>query len=172
MNANTFYKNIYTLLDDVTPLRGDCGALCGGACCKSSDSGDGMYLYPFEEEFLASRFGADKTRGRVSAWCEIHDSNFKAAGRLTPFLICDDMCERGLRPLACRIFPLIPYVSRQGDMKVILDPRAQGLCPLKDVSKEFAGRVCMVSAMLMKVRQTRKFIIAQSRLIDEFSQMF
>ena len=36
------------LLADLTPLQTDCGALCGGACCKG-DEGTGMLLFPGED---------------------------------------------------------------------------------------------------------------------------
>ena len=35
------------LLESHTPMKSDCGALCGGACCKGSDE-DGMALLPGE----------------------------------------------------------------------------------------------------------------------------
>ncbi|MEG1472022.1 MAG: hypothetical protein RSD76_06230, partial [Clostridia bacterium] len=40
------------LLADVTPLKTNCGKLCGGACCQADESGEnGMLLFPFEETF-------------------------------------------------------------------------------------------------------------------------
>ena len=39
---------------DVTPLKMNCGKLCGGACCQPSpddDGENGMLLFPFEDEF-------------------------------------------------------------------------------------------------------------------------
>ena len=48
------------LLEQVTPLSTDCGALCGAACCQDSpdeDSVAGMLLFP-EEAPLYARQGA------------------------------------------------------------------------------------------------------------------
>ena len=32
MTVNDFYKRVYSLFDDVTPLSKDCGVLCDHAC--------------------------------------------------------------------------------------------------------------------------------------------
>ena len=38
------------VLEDVTPLKGDCGRVCGGACCEPDEDGKGgMLLFPGEE---------------------------------------------------------------------------------------------------------------------------
>ena len=38
------------LLSDVTPLKTDCGRICGGACCQPDEDGQGgMLLFPGEE---------------------------------------------------------------------------------------------------------------------------
>ena len=36
------------LLSNLTPLKSDCGRLCGGACCQGDDA-TGMLLFPGEE---------------------------------------------------------------------------------------------------------------------------
>ena len=62
MESKKLYGYLYSLLDDVTPLKADCGALCDGACCKGDDAG--MYLFPHEEVMYSGR----------EKWMEIYDS--------------------------------------------------------------------------------------------------
>ena len=45
-------------------------------------------------------------------------------------LVCTDMCERGIRPFLCRIFPLCPVMGKSGKWTVRMDARARALCPL------------------------------------------
>ena len=40
------------LLAEVTPLKTDCGRVCGGICCRSMEGEEtGMLLFPGEEDF-------------------------------------------------------------------------------------------------------------------------
>lgn len=45
------YKKAKNIMQDKTPLKKDCGQLCGKACCKG-DTETGMLLFPFEENSL------------------------------------------------------------------------------------------------------------------------
>lgn len=159
INPKTFYKNIYSIMN-TTPLITNCGRLCGCLCCSDTDAGDGMYLYPFEEVM----FGED------TPFADISDSNFKVSGKYVRFITCDGTCIRERRPLACRIFPLLPYVDVEGNLQVIYDPRAVDFCPLehKKLTRKFKKQVDMISKMLFKVSETKDFLIAQSRLVDDF----
>ena len=84
-------------MGDLTPLKRDCGRLCGAACCQPDETGlNGMLLFPFEE-----------TRYRrpiegFSFQLVDDDTLFKGGKRL----VCEGTCPREHRPLACRIFPL------------------------------------------------------------------
>ena len=74
------------LIGERTPLRSDCGQLCGAACCQPDEDGQGgMYLFPGEEALLPG-----------------------AGGDFAPIYTCDGRCAREERPLACRIFPITP----------------------------------------------------------------
>ena len=74
------YKKLYRLFEDVTPLKTDCGALCGAACCKGDDT-VGMLLFPGEETALPVT---------------------EAQGRR--FVLCGGACERAQRPLSISHF--------------------------------------------------------------------
>lgn len=101
----------YDLLDNLTPLKSDCGRLCDAACCKGNDDA-GMLLFPGEEKLYAD------------------DENFKIIyTQKYPLLICDGTCSRDKRPLSCRIFPLA-IVNDGGFVYVIADPRSIPVCPL------------------------------------------
>lgn len=159
INPKKFYECIYEIMS-ATPLITNCGRHCSCICCSETDVGEGMYLYPLEEVM----FGEDTPFAKISP-CD-----FKAGGRNVAFMTCDGRCQRERRPLACRIFPLVPYIDPMGEMKIIFDPRAVGFCPLehKNITRKFKKQVSIVANMLLKVSETRDFLIAQSRLIDDF----
>ena len=110
-------------------------------------------------------------------WFDIAKSGFcyKKGEREIPcdIFICKATCDRGKRPLACRIFPLLPYVDKQGKMSVIPDPRGRGLCPLtimenSDLDGEFVRRVERVGKIMMKIPEMKDYLTSLSRLTDEF----
>lgn len=107
------------LLADVTPLNGDCGRCCGGVCCQSDEDGQGgMLLFPGEEALyraLPEGFSLSRDDGVLPG--------------LT-LLTCDGLCDRTLRPLSCRLFPLLP--TRKG---CVMDRRAWAVCPLMESGK-------------------------------------
>ena len=159
INPKKFYEIIYSEMN-ATPLVTNCGRLCSCLCCSDTDAGEGMYLYPFEEVM----FGAD------TPFADISDSNFKSGGKYVKFITCDGTCIRDRRPLACRIFPLLPYVDTAGNLQVIYDPRAVDFCPLehKKLTRKFKMQVHKVAHMLFKISETKDFLIAQSRLVDDY----
>lgn len=102
------------LIGPLTPMITDCGALCGAACCRPDEDGQGgVYLFPGEEELLAD-----------CDWGHVAPDGF------APMLVCDGPCDRARRPLACRIFPLTPVRGRDGLWTVRMDARARAMCPL------------------------------------------
>lgn len=161
MDAAKLYLQIYSYLDSKTPLSFDCGKICNKACCQSDDTDAGMYLFPREREVYTS----------LPEWARIEKSDFCYDGNCVDILICNGICNRNLRPLACRIFPLTPYV-KNGKLDVIIDPRGKGICPLANVSDDFYRAVKNVSELLFKIKETRKYIFMLSNLIDEFQNLF
>lgn len=125
------------LLKDITPLKGDCGRYCGGACCQSDEDGQGgMLLFPGEETFyrdLPSGFSLSRDDGVLPG---------------LKILACEGDCEREDRPLACRLFPLLP--TRSG---CVMDRRGWAVCPLMEsgkagLRKEFVEAVCRAGKIL------------------------
>lgn len=111
-------------LDTLTPLKTDCGRLCGGACCQG-DAQTGMLLFPGEDALYADCGFA----GMLSA-------DFTLGGEAARLLVCRGTCPRAERPLACRLFPLFLRFDAQGGTRVVLDPRAHAVCPLTDYGLE------------------------------------
>ena len=105
----------YAAIGDLTPMLTDCGALCGAACCQTDEDGQGgVHLFPGEAARLKDCDWADRT----------------LPGSIAPVMMCLGRCERELRPLGCRIFPLTPVRGRNGRWTVRLDARARAMCPL------------------------------------------
>ncbi|MGM9551641.1 MAG: hypothetical protein ACI3XA_05240 [Clostridia bacterium] len=158
-----FYNKIYSIIANYTPLKGDCGRACNKACCVGDKDGDGMYLFPGEEEVYKP----------IPSWAAISETDFEyAQGSFAPLFSCDGICDRKLRPLACRIFPLTPYIDKDGDLTVIVDPRAKGMCPLSalyltDFDPDFVSAVEKVGTELIKDLHGKQFLESFSRMIDE-----
>ena len=87
------------LLQTLTPLRRDCGGVCGAACCAPDEDGQGgMLLFPGEEALYQP----------LPAGFSLRQDDGVLPGML--LLTCGGVCDRALRPLACRMFPLTPVL--------------------------------------------------------------
>lgn len=134
------------LLADETPLKTDCGRLCAHACCHSLPGEEtGMLLFPGEEETVRDNPG----------WI-LRPS---AAGLL---VICPGTCERTMRPLSCRLFPLLPVI-REGGIRVETDLRAKAVCPLSRqrrdaLSPAFVRAVASAGECLLRSPVQRAFL--------------
>lgn len=114
-----------------------------------------MLLFPGEEALYEEQPGFRVT-----------DSE---AGRL---LVCSGRCERSLRPLSCRIFPLLPLLRGQ-KIKVATDARALGTCPLRrdDLSAEFIDGVRQCGQWLAEAPETRDFLLQLTGIHDELKAL-
>ena len=142
------------LLGDITPLRFDCGLLCGAACCRSLPGEEtGMALFPGEERLCP-----------------------EAGWRLLPhplgqLAVCPGVCDRGERPLACRMFPLLPLLRESG-VRVAVDARARAVCPLarqglRAFSGEFVEAVRACGEALAEDPAQRGFLARLTAEQDE-----
>ena len=150
-------RGAYRILGDTTPIPADCGKLCGAACCKG-DGETGMLLFPGEAPRLAKIAGFRVLR------IDYMDTR-------QWLLICEGTCDRNLRPLSCRIFPLAPKVHEDGSVTARLDPRAMGVkCPLaimRYLDSGFTERVSRVFSLLGGDPQCLAFMRAVSGELDE-----
>ncbi len=144
------------LLAEKTPLKTDCGKVCGARCCRSLEGEEtGMLLFPGEEEAYLGRpdWKVRKTAGGLLA-------------------VCPGRCERTERPLACRIFPALPVI-RDGEVKVAADQRAMAVCPLlkqglKGMDPAFIEAVREAGKALAAVPRQRAFL---ERMMEEQDEL-
>lgn len=162
MNKKTLYQTVYNMLGVLTPLPFDCGTLCQSACCQG-DTDSGMYLFPGEEILL-------RTAGFICI--SPTDLEFES-GRRILLATCPGQCERSLRPLSCRIFPLTPYLTPEGRLDIRMDPRANSLCPLarnltvEELNPDFFQAVEGVCRLILDDEDGRDFISCLSQILDE-----
>lgn len=156
---NKHLERAYALLEELTPLTTDCGAVCGGRCCRESADSEGMLLFPGEETLLAG--DGYTIRPADGGW----------------LLTCGGTCDRTRRPLACRIFPLFPYVTAEGRVKAVYDPRGYRMCPLVrecahvPLERDFVRAVRMAGRILMSDPACAAFLRQNSREIDELNRL-
>ena len=153
-NYNIFYKDIYDILGDLTPLHKDCGVLCDKACCKGDET-DGMLLFPNEPTSLKTKVLGEEI-----------------------FCSCAGVCQRNERPLACRIFPFFPTINEFGRIEATLDSRAIRLCPMVEnyesikFDKEFLRAIRKIGRRLIKDANCREYIIKTSAEIEQYNKLF
>ena len=94
-----------------------------------------MLLFPGEERLY-------QETGLPDGW-EIKESRIRLPGRVTPvqLLVCSGVCTRHLRPLSCRIFPLLPRMDVRGGIRLEPDLRALPICPLLTSAGERTHRI-------------------------------
>lgn len=163
----SLYSKAYRILEQVTPLESDCGLLCNKACCDGGDEDLGMYLFPGEELALSD-----------SSYFRIEPTDILLGdGSYVLLANCDGKCDRRIRPLSCRIFPLTPYLTYQQTLTLDLDIRSAGICPLVSgkktppLSPDFVRCVRKVIRLLSKDPEILSFIEKLSRILDEYAQL-
>lgn len=150
------------LLENITPLKSDCGVLCGQACCQSDpDAGGEVWLLPREARM-------------EFPWAETHISRMPVTGTMTAAISCRALCQRARRPFLCRIFPLVPYYSpKRGVWDVRMDRRAWMLCPLcnyglKGLNPEFVAKAREAVRLLSQDPETEAFLRAVHQEEDAY----
>ena len=127
-------------LNNVTPLKKDCGRVCGARCCRPLEGEEtGMLLFPGEAEAYAE----------LEGWTVRH-------GAQGDIVVCPGNCNREERPLSCRFFPLLPLIGDDGAIRVVMDQRARAVCPLAR-----QGKSALDPAFIDAVREAGE-LLAQS----------
>ena len=163
------FERVYWLLD-VPAVGFDCGDLCGQRCCQEYEPGVGMYLLPGEEVMFSGREPWLKWRYKSTKY---HD--FPASWKgLVAFVMCSGTCPRERRPVQCRTFPLMPYLSPEGELSVRLDILTGSLvCPLVrnpaqyPLSSQFVERALDAWSILIRDPLIRDDVVHLSRKLDE-----
>ena len=116
-------KKIYQRLDEVTPVDFDCGKLCDEVCCvydadETHTEELVLYLLPGEElmyedspDFELYYMDSSEIRYPHSWKDNIYLVKCKNPPR----------CDRSIRPIQCRTFPLVPHISKNGEFHLVLD---------------------------------------------------
>lgn len=157
MNDTELILKAYEIIGNLTPLKSDCGRLCNAVCCKGDDD-VGMALFPGEKELYVNRGGFEVTQTDYGM----------------QLLLCNGMCNRKERPLACRIFPLA-IVNKGGIMKVIADPRSRAMCPLYRsavggrLDAEFVRAVKRAGKILFESEAIRQFTAEVFTQCEDFA---
>lgn len=147
---NRLYRKAKKIMEDKTPLKKDCGLVCGKACCKG-DNETGMLLFPNESTTL-NVIEKDGVR----------------------LCVCNGSCNRDERPISCMIFPFFPYLTKEGRIKVIPDIRGSEICPIvrnfaeTKLDRRFLRRVKKVGRLLCEDDECRSFIDGISRDFDVY----
>lgn len=147
------------MLENLTPLKSDCGKRCGHACCQSpAEEEQGMLLFPGEADYYRNREGY----------------------RLVPcargtLLICPGRCRREERPLSCRLFPLLPLI-RQGGVIPAMDRRGRSVCPLVRQGMEaldpaFVAAVARAGEVLLAEAEQAAFLRMLTAEQDEWARL-
>ena len=150
---------LYAAIGDATPMRTDCGMLCGAACCQpDADGQGGVALLPGEAELLAGI-----TWGTIG-----HDEAMDA-----PMLVCSGPCEREKRPFLCRVFPLCPVIGKDGNWTVRMDARARAVCPLagsglRALDPEFVRGAANAARLLAEDPEGEAFLNRWAAIEAEF----
>ena len=109
------YRQLYKLLDKITPLEEDCGNLCAKICCKQESTDLGMYLLPGEESLFTGKED-------WLVWEKQNPKDFDFPDSWTDsvfFIRCTRDCPREKRPIQCRTFPLTPHLTATGTLLLI-----------------------------------------------------
>ena len=155
MKKENVIKSCYSILRKTTPLDFDCGKICNGKCCKGDDK-IGMLLFPGEENLIDPNINIIETENGDN------------------LAVCDGNCDRNRRPLSCRIYPMFPVVTEEGDVKVCFDYRAD--CPLMAsndhrFNKSFIKGVRRVGKYLLLNDETKAFYLELSDDCNEYYEL-
>jgi hypothetical protein len=163
MYKKILYLKAYRILENSTPLKFDCGRLCGSKCCKG-DNNKGMQLFPGEDVLLTINTNFLNISKR-----RLNDIDVQ-------FAVCNGSCIRKLRPLSCRIYPLVPYIAHSGKLSIVKDPRAKYSCPLLlddiglDIDRLFVRKVYKVFKLLEQDIEIQNYIYTLSRVLDDYAK--
>ncbi|WP_347488596.1 hypothetical protein [Desulfoscipio sp. XC116] len=159
------YQHLYRLTADPTPLKENCGTLCGSVCCQPGRDNDlGIYLFPGEEVMF-------NRRENWLIW-EAQDPAEQLFPASWPdpvyFVRCTRPCPREARPLACRFFPLAPHLQQDGSLLIIYETlELPYSCPLitsdLPLQRDFIETITKAWRIMLKDSRIRDFVEEESR---------
>lgn len=165
MNNIQIIKEAYYILNKETPLKYDCGKLCNSLCCRNNGEDLGMWLLPYEKEVLK----------------QYDTYTFHSSSDGTETVVCKGICDRNIRPFACRIYPYYPSLKRSEDgyiyIQIKVDPRARLSCPIVKYNNEYRPDIYFLSNLkrsvrvLLKSPEITKVLFEISDFLSEIEEM-
>ncbi len=164
---------IYNLLDKISPVNFDCGKLCGEVCCvydiENKDSDElVLYLLPGEELMYGedNSFELYHLDSKEIKYPHSWKDNIYLVKCINP-----PKCNRSIRPIQCRTFPLIPHLSKNGEFHLIFDESEFPYeCPLIhdniDLNSEFIEITYFVWTVLICNPLVYDLVDMDSRIRD------
>jgi hypothetical protein len=153
---------VYEIIGNLTPLKkADCGRLCDKICCRGDEAG--MLLFPGEEAIFDGIAGFS-----------VEEMEYMETPGIK-LLMCDGECERALRPLACRIFPVAPRYDNNGGFDAAPDVRGRRMCPiwdLKHADKSFVRAVQKAFDLLSENAEITAFMRLISAEQEELARFY
>lgn len=163
-------EKIHEKLNRVSPVSYDCGKLCGEICCVYDDEdypNDDLiiYLLPGEELLYDSSKSFELMHYEIG---KIDYPHSWKDGVFTVKCLNPPNCEREIRPIQCRTFPLIPHIDKNNHFYLIFDESQYPYeCPLiKDnieLNEDFIDETYKVWRFLLKNRLIYDLIDMDSR---------
>lgn len=109
-----------------------------------------------------------------AAWLGCEERVIRQNGR--ELYVCDGTCDRTVRPLSCRLFPLFPVLTADGRIKAVYDPRAFRLCPLVQLhtnvrlDRRFVRAVRAVGRRIASTPEGAAFLKEQTTEIEDINR--
>ena len=163
-------EKIYEKLNQVSPLDYDCGKLCGQTCCVYDDEDYSnedliIYLIPGEESMYESSETFELKHFDIK---EINYPYSWKEGVYTVKCLNPPNCEREIRPIQCRTFPLIPHIDKNNHFYLIFDESQYPYeCPLIkeniDLNEDFIYETYKIWRLLLKNKLIYDLVDMDSR---------
>lgn len=167
-------EEIYERLDKVTPVDFDCGKLCDEVCCvydRKENPGEELILYLMPGEELMYE---DSDYFKLYT-IETNAPDYLDDWEDTMFIVkCTypPQCDRKIRPIQCRTFPLIPHISLEDEFHLVFDESEYPYtCPLVDekikLNDDFVNETYSVWKMLINNPVVYDLVKTDSRRRNE-----
>jgi len=159
------YKKLYNKTNDIAPIDGDCGELCGKICCRPDKENTlGVYLFPGEEKMFTGKENWLQWEKRHP----VEDGFPPSWGYPVYFIRCTKPCPREQRPLNCRFFPLTPHLLKDDTLLLIHETlKLPYSCPLlkrkTPLRKDFTEAVAQCWQELLKNPQIHDLVKMDSQ---------
>jgi hypothetical protein len=163
-------EKIHERLDEVSPVDFDCEKLCGEICCVFDSEeypNDDLALFLMPGEELMYEDSEEFELYYIDAK-ELDFPHYWKGDVCLVKCINPPRCDRSIRPIQCRTFPLVPHISKNGEFHLVLDASEFPYeCPLIenhiDFRKDFLTETFEVWKMLIRNPLVYDFVDMDSR---------